>query len=198
MREKAMRKLGILIGCALALSACQTTPPPPPDLNNPLLAPGFLAQASSANQFEIQSSQLALQASQNMAVRNFANVLIADHTQLGQQVASVAASAHLPPPPLGLLPAQQAALDQLRAAGTGYSFDAAYRQAQIDAHQQAIGLMQNYATSGDLPLLRTAAAGAIPMMQQHLAMAQSLAVTPPAPPPPPPPPPSPRRSGERG
>jgi len=84
-----MRKLGILIGCALALSACQTTPPPPPDLNNPLLAPGFLAQASSANQFEIQSSQLALQASQNMAVRNFANVLIADHAQLGQQVASV-------------------------------------------------------------------------------------------------------------
>src|SRR4051812_22941059 len=79
-----MRKLGILIGAALALAACATTPPPPPDLNNPLLAPGFLAQASSANQFEIQSSQLALQASQNMAVHNFANVLIADHTQLGQ------------------------------------------------------------------------------------------------------------------
>ena len=114
-----MRKLGILISGALALAACETTPPPPPDLNNPLLAPGFLAQASSANQFEIQSSQLALQASQNPAVRNFANVLIANHTQLGQQVAAVAAAAHLPPPPLGLLPAQQAALDQLRAAGVG-------------------------------------------------------------------------------
>ena len=73
-----MRKLAILLGAALALSACATTPPPPPDLTNPLLAPGFLAQASSANQFEIQSSQLALQASQNPAVRNFANVMIAD------------------------------------------------------------------------------------------------------------------------
>jgi putative membrane protein len=194
-----MRKLGILIGSALALSACQTTPPPPPDLNNALLSPGFLAQASSANQFEIQSSQLALQASQNAAVRSFANTLIADHTQLGQQVASVAASAHLPPPPLGLLPAQQATLDQLRAAGTGYAFDTAYRQAQIDAHQQAIALMQNYSTSGDVPPLRTAAGGAIPMMQQHLAMAQSLVVAPPPPPPPPPAPPPPvRRSGERG
>ena len=30
------------------------------DLNNPLFAPGFLAQAASGDQFEIQSSQLAL------------------------------------------------------------------------------------------------------------------------------------------
>src|SRR6476619_8393879 len=103
-----MRKLGILIGSALAISACQTTPPPPPDLNSGLLAPGFLAQASSANQFEIQSSQLALQASQNMAVRNYANVIIADHTQLGQRVAALGAQARVPPPPLGLLPADQA------------------------------------------------------------------------------------------
>ena len=194
-----MRKLAILLGGALALAACETTPPPPPDLTNPLLAPGFLAQASSANQFEIQSSQLALQASQNPAVRNFANVMIADHTQLGQQVANVAAAAHLPPPPPGLLPAQQAALDQLRAAGVGYSFDAAYRQAQIDAHQQAIGLMQGYATSGDVLELRNAAGAAIPMMQRHLAMAQGLVVAPPAPPPPPPmQAPSPGQRGERG
>jgi len=197
-----MRKLAILLGAALALSACATTPPPPPDLTNPLLAPGFLAQASSANQFEIQSSQLALQASQNPAVRNFANVMIADHTQLGQQVANVAAAAHVPPPPMGLLPAQQAALDQLRGAGMGYGFDVAYRQAQIDAHQQAIALMQGYATSGDVVELRNAAGAAIPMMQRHLAMAQGLAVMPPAPPPPPPPPPmpapSPGQRGERG
>ena len=79
-----MRKLGILIGGALVLASCaQRTPPPPPDMNNVLLAPGFLAHAASANQFEIQSSQLALQSSQNAGVRNLANVLIADHTQRG-------------------------------------------------------------------------------------------------------------------
>jgi putative membrane protein len=192
-----MRKLGILLGGALALAACVQTPPPRPvDLNNPLLAPGFLAQAGSANEFEIESSQLALQSSQNAAVRNFANVLVSDHTQLGQQVGSAAASARLQPPAPTLLPAQQAALDQLRAAGVGTNFDMAFQQAQINAHQQAIALMQNYATSGDVPVLRTTAGGAVPMMQRHLAMAQSLVVTPPPPPPPPPPPV--RRSGERG
>jgi len=198
-----MRKLAILLGGSLALAACATTPPPPPavpapvvDPNNPLFAPGFLAQAASANQFEIDSSQLALQASQNQAVRNYANLLIADHTRLGAQVTATAQSAGLTMPPPGLLPAQQAALDQLRAAGAGPSFDMAYRQAQIDAHNQAIGLMQNYSTSGDVPALRSAAAGAIPMMQMHLQQAQMLNVAPP--PPPPMPAPAPGHAGERG
>ena len=196
-----MRKLAILFGGAALLAGCQTTPPPPPpappvDLNNPLMAPGFLAQAGSANQWEIESSQLALQMSTNPAVRNLANVIIADHTAMGQQVTAAAASAGLPPPPTTLLPPQQSMLDQLRAAGNGPAFDMAYQQAQISAHQQAIQLMQNYAAQGDVPALRTVASQAIPTMQKHLSMAQSLAMAPP--PPPPPPMPAPRRSGERG
>jgi putative membrane protein len=199
-----MRKLAILLlGGAMAVAACATNPPPPPappapvvDPNNPLFAPGFLAQAGSANQWEILSSQLALQASQNAAVRNYANLLISDHTRLGAQVTAAAQSAGLTMPPPALLPAQQAALDQLRAAGTGPGFDMAYRQAQIDAHNQAIALMQNYSAGGDVPALRSAAAGAIPMMQMHLQQAQMLNVAPP--PPPPMAAPSPGRAGERG
>src|SRR5919107_2223587 len=199
-----MRKMAILLlGGAMVLAACATNPPPPPpapapavDPNNPLFAPGFLWQAASANQFEIDSSQLALQASQNAAVRNYANLLISDHTRLGAQVTAAAQSAGLTMPPPGLLPAQQAALAQLQAAGTGPSFDMAYRQAQIDAHNQAITLMQNYSTSGHVPALRTAAGGAIPMMQMHLQQAQMLNVAPPPPPPMPAPPPG--RAGERG
>lgn len=196
-----MRKLAILLGGALALAGCQTTPPGPPpavDLNNPLFAPGFLVQAASGDQFEIQSSQLALQMSQNAGVRNFANMMIADHTRLSQAMAAAAVAARLRAPVPTLLPAQQAALDQLRTAGVGTAFDIAYRNAQISAHQQALTLMQNYATSGDVPALRTAAGQAIPTVQNHLALAQGLQIAMPAPPPPPPPMPTTRRAGERG
>ena len=56
-----MRKLELLLGGALVLAGCAArTPPPPPDMNNTLLAPGFLAHAGSANQFELQSAQLAV------------------------------------------------------------------------------------------------------------------------------------------
>ena len=200
-----MRKLAILLGGAIALAACNTAPPPPPpsamiDPNNPLFAPGFMAQAASGNQFEIDSSQLALQASSNPAVRNFANLMIADHTRLGQMFGAAAQSAGLTPPPPGLLPAQQATLDQLRAAGAGPGFDAAYLQAQLGAHQGALALMQNFAAGGDVPALQNfASTQAIPMIQMHLQQVQLLQAAAAAPPPPPPlAPPSTRRAGERG
>ena len=197
-----MRKLVILFGGTALLAACQSAPPPPPppppvDLNNPLMAPGYMAQAASADQAEIQSGQLALQMSQNAAVRNFANMIIADHTRSSQMIAAAAQSTRglAPPPPTILLP-QQAMLDQLRAAGSGPSFDMAFRQAQISAHQQALALHQNYAANGDVPALRNAAAQIVPVVQMHLSQAEALNVAPP--PPPPPPMPSTRRSGERG
>ena len=193
-----MRTLAIMLGGAAMLSACapREAPPPPPspvDLNNTLMAPGFMAQAASSDQLEIQSSQLALQMSQNPAVRNFASLMIADHTRLSQAKAAAALSAGLSPPAPVLLPQHQAALDQLRMSGA--NFDMAYRDAQVNGHQQALSLFQNYAASGDVPVLKAAASQAIPTIQMHLAHAQMLNV---APPPPPPPPPPVRRSGERG
>ena len=195
-----MKKLAILFGGAALLAACQSAPPPPPppapvDLNNPLMAPGYMAQAASSDMFEIQSGQLALQASQNAAVRNFANMIVADHQRSTQMLMAAAQSAGVAPPPPTMLPAQQAMLDQLRAAGSGPSFDMAFQQAQVSAHQQALTLHQNYAAQGDVPALRTAAGQIVPIVQMHLQQAQSLSV---APPPPPPPMPTTRRSGERG
>src|SRR3954451_13076698 len=107
-----MRKLAILLGGALVLAACAREappappPPPPVDLNNLLLAPGFLAHAASGDQFEIQSSQLALSASQNLAVRSFANMMITDHTRLSQAMGAAAVAGGLAAPAPILLPEQ--------------------------------------------------------------------------------------------
>lgn len=196
-----MRKLAILMGGALALAACSTTPRAvaPADLTNPLMAPGYLATAASSDMFEIQSAQLAHQMSQNPSVHNFANMLVTDHTQSTQMLMAAAAAARVPAPQPVLLPEHQALLDQLRAAGSGYAFDQAFQQIQIQAHQQALALHQNYATSGDVPALRTTAGQIVPVIQKHLQMAQSLQLMAPPPPPPAPmaPPPT-RGAGERG
>jgi putative membrane protein len=196
-----MRKLAILLGGALVVAACQTTPPPPPppppapDLNNLLLAPGFLAHAASGDQFEIQSSQAAQRLSTVQAVRDFAGMMITDHTRLSQAMAAAAQSAGVTPPAPTMLPAEQAMWDQLRACGTGVTCDPAYKNAQITAHQNALQLFQNYAANGDVPAIKAAAAQAIPTIQMHLQAAQMLQI---APPPPPPAPPPPRKAGERG
>jgi putative membrane protein len=192
--------MGILLAGAIALAACSSNPPPAPpapvDLNNPLMAPGYMSMAGSGDQFEIQSGQLALQMSQNPAVRNLANMLIADHTRSSQMVAAAAQSAGITPPPPAILPQHQALLDQERAAGSGYAFDTAFRDIQIQAHQQALTLHQNYAASGDVPALRTVAGQIVPVVQSHLNALQMLSIAPPPPPPMAPPPP--KRAGERG
>ena len=196
-----MRKLAIMLGGAALIAACSNNPPAEPvaavaaDPNNPLMAPGYMAMAGSSDQFEIQSSQLALQGSQNPAVRNMANMLIADHTRSTQMLMAAAQSAGLTPPPPALLPPHQAMLDQLRAAGSGPAFDQAFQQIQLQAHQEALALHQNYSTQGDVPALRTVAGQIVPVIQMHIQHAQSISV---APPPPPPAPPPVGRSGERG
>ena len=179
-----MRSLSLILVSSCALAACATNTAPmneaPPvvaaDPNNPLLAPGYMAMAASSDQFEIQSSQLALQASQNPAVRSFAQMLIAHHQATSANLTQAAQAAGLTPPPPALLPPQQAMLDQLRAAGSGPGFDQAFKDVQVMAHQQALQLHQNYASGGDVPALRQVAASAVPVIQQHLTAAQNLNV----------------------
>jgi putative membrane protein len=178
-----MKRLAICVAAAALVAGCasntgQSTEPTGAaavDPNNPLFAPGYMAMAASSDQFEIQSGQLALQMSQNPSIRAFAQQLITDHTRTTQLLMAAAQQAGLTPPPPMLLPEDQALLDQIRSAPAG-SFDVAFRDVQATAHQKALALHQNYAASGDVPALRTVAAGAVPVIQGHLSHAQTLSV----------------------
>ncbi len=181
-------------GCATQPAAVVEAPMPAVaavDPNSPLAAPMYMQMAASGDLFEIQSSQLALQMSQNAGVRAMAQMLIADHTRMSNEMRVAAATAGLTPPPPALLPHHAQMLEQLRAAAPG-TFDLAFRDAQIAAHTEALQLHQNYASGGDHPALRAVAARAVPVIQGHLNHAQTLAA----------PPPTgvlqPARSGERG
>lgn len=177
-----MRKLAILLAATAALSACATndmdaTEPMAPmasavDPTSLLAAPTYMAMAASSDQFEIQSSQMALQMSQNPAVQSFARLMIAHHQAMSQNMMAAAQSAGLAPPAPALMPQHQQMLQQLQAAGP--NFDEAYKQAQVMAHQEALTLHQNYANGGDMPALRQVASAAVPVVTQHLQSAQNL------------------------
>lgn len=198
----------MLMGCAstaqeeappaTAAAADPTSPAAAADPTSPLSPPGYMSMAASSDMFEIESSRLALQQSQNPQVQSFAQTMIDHHTRTSQEMPQVAQSAGLTPPPPQMLPPHQAALDRIRAAGPG-QFDAAYKQEQISGHQQALDLHRNYAAQGDVPPLRDFANRTAPIVQGHLTQAQGLPDY--APPPPPPasaPTPTPAQAGERG
>ena len=183
-----MRFLLASVAAVAVLSGCARNEPPVEpvvavDPNSPLAAPMYMTMASSGDQFEIQSSQLALQRSSNPQLRQFAQMLITDHSNMSAQLIAAAQGAGLTPPPPALSAEHAAMLQQLQATPAA-SFDMAYRDAQVMAHQQALTLHQNYANGGDVPALRTVASSAVPIIQNHLNMIQGMTMAPPPPPPP--------------
>jgi putative membrane protein len=142
---------------------------PAPPAPEPIDAQSFVNMATQGNTFEIVSSELALRRSDDPVVRRVAEMLIADHTTQQGQLQTVAGELGLDVPPLSLNAEQQAIVAALRALG-GDPFDAAYLNAQVTAHEQAIALFIRAAgTPANPEPLRALAIASLPILGQHLA-----------------------------
>lgn len=125
----------------------------------------FGAMASISNLFELESSTLALEKASSADVKAFAQQMITDHTKAAQDMAPAAAEE-------GVAPAKELDKrhgDMLDALSdlTGEEFDAAYVQAQVQAHDEAVALFEGYATNGKEGPLKAFAAATLPTLQSH-------------------------------
>lgn len=136
-------------------------------------AQAYLFYGGAGDIFEITTSMMAVQKSQNPQVRAFATMIIGDHTMLTNAALSAAVAGGVTPPPPELSPAQKAMVTQLINASPA-AFDRTYLQQQVPAHRQALSMNQGYSRSGDTASLRQAAAAAVPKIQAHLTEAQQL------------------------
>lgn len=134
----------------------------------------FVATAPAANAFEIASSRLALEKSQNPAVRAFAQKMITDHTMIGEHfVAAFGKAGTGLTPPDGLGAELGAIMNKLQGE-SGAAFDKDYIAAQTQGHQAAVGLFAGYAKGGDNAVLKAFAADTLPMIEMHLEMCYAL------------------------
>lgn len=186
----AVSAAALLAGCSSTTAETDPVPMATLDPSSPLSAPGYMHMAASSDMFEIESSRLALQRSQNPAVRSFAQMMIDHHTRTTGDLMATAQATGMTPPPPGMMPHHRAMLDRLSAAGPN-DFDAAYKREQLAAHNEALTLHQNYASQGDMRAFRDFASRTVPIIQSHLSQAQGLPEWTPAPP-------APTRAGERG
>ena len=140
------------------------------DLNN--ADRSFIEQAASGGMAEIQAAQLAQQRSNSPQVKQFANRVIADHTQANSELQQIAQDQNV------TLPEQPSAKDASayrRLIGlTGTAFDQAYAQAEVSDHQQDIALFRKEAQSGQDPTVKSFAQKTLPLLVQHLQLAQAL------------------------
>lgn len=168
----------LTIAVAAILSAAAVpaaaTLPTPPQAAATREAQAYLFHAGAGDIFEITSSIVAIQKSQNPNVRNFATLLIDHHTRVTNQSLAAARQGGVMPPPPELSPMQKDMIGQLYAAAPGAAFDRLYLQQQVPAHQQSLQINSGYAQGGDNPVLRQNAASAVPIIRSHLEQAQQL------------------------
>lgn len=139
------------------------------------LEQAFAQDAGIGNQFEITTSQIALETSQDPDVRRFAQKMLIDHHEAEMALARAAA-------PAGLAThfmfddAHQAQIDHLQGL-TGKAFDEDYWVLQRDAHAATVASLGAYATTGQDPALRAWARATLPVVIGHQRMIADMTGT---------------------
>jgi putative membrane protein len=135
-------------------------------------APAYLAKAGASDLFERESGQL-MAASANPKVRDFAKMMVHDHTQSTAEVKAAAARAHLKVTPAVLTPEQSRDLAALRTA-SGAARDKLYIEQQKAAHQEALTVQSGYAKDGGVAELKLTAEKIVPVVKHHIEMLAAM------------------------
>ena len=136
------------------------------------------ATVVAANDTDIENGKLALEKSTNADVKQFANEMIAAHTQLNQQGSALLTK-------LGVTPADNPTSTSIKAGGessratlkglSGADFDKAYVNAEVDLHQAVLDQLDNtLIPSAQNAELKTLLQQARPTISAHLDHAKSI------------------------
>lgn len=130
-------------------------------------AQDFAQRAAMSDMFEIESSNIALKKVKSGPVRDFAQMMIADHTKssaaLKQAVSASGQTLAMPASLDATRQSQLAVLSRLE----GQDFEREYMNQQMAAHREALELLKAYAGGGDTAELRQFAQSTIPAVQKH-------------------------------
>ncbi|MGY2048310.1 DUF4142 domain-containing protein [Methylobacterium sp. JK268] len=133
----------------------------------------FVKEAAISDMFEIQSSQLAAERSDDQT-KQFATKMIADHQKTSSDLKTMVQSGKVKAEiPTALDSTHQSKLDKLKSLN-GADFTKQYHSDQVKAHKDAVDLFQRYAKGGDTEDLKAWAGKTEPDLAQHLKMAEDL------------------------
>jgi putative membrane protein len=131
----------------------------------------FVTEVANGGLAEVQLAQLAMQKASSPQVKQFAQRMATDHTKANEELMQLGKAENLNPP-AQLDTKHKSEMDRLSTM-SGNAFDAAYMQHMVQDHQKTIADFQKQAESGSDPALKSFAQKQLPILQQHLQMAQA-------------------------
>jgi putative membrane protein len=168
------------LAVSLAAAVCGQTPQTPQTRGSRTSAGAmkspdetFMKKAADANTSEIQMGQLAQKNASSDAAKQFGRRMITDHTKLLDDLKGVAATKGVNLPTS--LSAKQKATYNRLSAKTGDEFDRDYISTMIKDHMEDIAEFRKESDSGTDPDVKSLASQALPILQEHLRMAQGAA-----------------------
>lgn len=134
----------------------------------------FTLMTTMNNRAEIDLGNLALTKSNDASVKNFAQLMVTDHTMAQTMLEDYEDDLDMG---LDLAVAQPAAFTQLknRLSGlSGRAFDSVYMRSQVEAHALAIATFQTEINAGGAQRVKSYASEHLPKIQMHKAMADTM------------------------
>jgi putative membrane protein len=156
----ALSVLGLL---AAAAASATTSQPSGQDTN-------YLQTSISGDRFEIIGGKIALQKTQNPAVRALARRLIHDHSQSLQQSVAEARKDRIKVP-TAPTPSMVWELSTVRSM-SGSTFDRMYSSLEVKDHQQDIEETTFEVQHGADPSIKKDAKKELPMLRMHLSLSE--------------------------
>jgi putative membrane protein len=133
----------------------------------------FLMSTAMGNQAEIELGQMAQQKASSQAVKQFAQQLVQDHQQAGQQLQTLAQQKGVS--------VQQQLPDEARMFRdrmqnvSGKQFDSAFMNDQIVHHAKEVQAFELMSQNSQDQAIKNFATQMLPKLQQHLQQAKSVA-----------------------
>lgn len=172
---------GVACAAALGVSATaqqpETRPAQPGAPGQPGALPKavtdaeFVSKAASGGMFEVLSSKMAVEKATKAECKAFAEMMIKDHSKANDELKAAAGKAGVAVPST-LAPHHEKMLADLKGAR---DFDAAYLDAQVKAHVEAVNLFTAASASVKDPGLRDFATKTLPTLKTHLEHAKKHA-----------------------
>jgi putative membrane protein len=132
----------------------------------------FMVEVANGGMTEVALSKLAEQSASSQRVKDFATMMVRDHTQANDRLKSIAGSKNVTLPD-SLSDESKNTLEKLQNAKSS-SFDKQYMKVMLDDHQKTVKKLQEGTQSIQDTQLKQWVSNVLPTVQMHLDSAVSI------------------------
>jgi putative membrane protein len=131
----------------------------------------FILEAAQGGMGEVELGKVAAQQGTNAEVKQFGQRMVDDHSKGDDELKAIAQQRGIALPS-SLDPKDQALVNRLSKLH-GASFDHSYMRNMVSDHKQDVAAFRHESTSGKDPEVKAWAAKMLPMLEEHLKMAEA-------------------------